>query len=497
MTEKQGLASKSRRAFSWYYSGAIVRIGLSFGTNVLLARLLGPVPFGQMAFVLIVLSIGNLFANIGVPSAIVQKRTISVAEIRLAFTVQMIVGCGITSLIFVASPMIAGVFGQPSLILLLRVASPVFILQIFGSTSTALLQRAHDARTLQVVYVLSYIVAYLGIGIPLAITGHGVWSLVAAQLLQVAVNSLILYGRVRHSLIPRLARDSTGLLSFGMKMLAANLCNWGILNLDNAFVGRFAGALELGLYSRAFSLAQTPAEAVSSSLQQVIFPSASQFQDDRNKLANVHAALFGLVLLALWPIFSAVAAVPDVVVGGLYGTRWLGAVPLFQPLALAIPFYSAMAISGSLLSARGKPQVELVCQFLTLLVAIPVYFIAVNRSVLTLAWAVLAVYIARCILLTSAMLRESGGNWRILASVSWPAAAVGSVSALVAVGVRQLSMPLQPVPRTFAVVISVAAVTLATLIIFSRTFLGPMAKMAPKLVELLPHWFRFSAGTNG
>jgi hypothetical protein len=46
-------------------------------------------------------------------------------------------------------------------------------------------------------------------------------------------------------------------------------------------------------------------------------------------------------------------------------------------------------------------------------------------------------------------------------------------------------------------VISVAAVTLATLIIFSRTFLGPMAKMAPKLVELLPHWFRFSAGTNG
>ena len=152
----------------------------------------------------------------------------------------------------------------------------------------------------------------------MALYGKGVWSLVAAQLAQVCLNSIMVYAKVRHSLVPKIGRDSSGLLTFGMKVLAANFCSWGILNLDNAFVGRFAGAFKLGLYSRAFALAQTPAEAVSTSLQQVLLASASQIRHDRERLANVHAALFGLILLVLGPIFAALASVPDVVIRSLY-----------------------------------------------------------------------------------------------------------------------------------------------------------------------------------
>jgi PST family polysaccharide transporter len=491
MTEKQGLASKSRRAFAWYYSGAIVRIGLSFGTNVLLARLLGPVPFGQMAFVVIVLSIGNLFANVGVPSAIVQKVALTKAEIRLGFTVQMLVGCGISILIWIAAPVIAIAFGQASLVLLLRVISPLFILQIFGATSTALLQRVHDARTLQLVSIVSYVIAYLGIGVPMALLGYGVWSLVVAQLAQSGLNSLMLYLKVRHSLVPRIASDSTGLLSFGVKVLAANLCNWGILNLDNAFVGKFSGVFDLGLYSRAFSLAQTPAETVSTSLQQVLLPSASQIQHDREKLANVHAALFGLVLLVLGPPFAAMAAVPDVVIRGLLGVKWLGSIPLFQPLALAIPAYAAMAICGPMLLARGKPQVELKCQFIALIVAAPLYYVTVHRSVLTLSWTVLAVYLGRCLFLTGAVLRESGGRWKAIASVSWPAVIMSIVSASAALAARHITSPLDPFPRALAVGGSAVAVTLCAIALASRIFLQPIARRVPQVVQMLPKRLRF------
>ncbi len=494
MTEKLGLASKSRRAFTWYYTGAVVRIGLSFGTNILLARLLGPVPFGQMAFVLIVLSIGNLFANVGVPSAIVQKIAITKAEIRLGFTVQMLVGCGISILIWVSAPAIAAAFGQVGLVLLLRVISPLFILQIFGATSTALLQRVHDARTLQLVFIVSYVIAYVGIGVPMAVLGHGVWSLIAAQLTQAGLNSLILYAKVRHSLVPRLARDSSGLLSFGIKVLAANLCNWGILNLDNALVGKFAGAFELGLYSRAFSLAQTPAEAVSTSLQQVLLPSASQIQHDREKLANVHTALFGLVLLVLGPAFAAMAAVPDTVILGLFGVKWLGAIPLFQPLALAIPAYAAMAICGPLLLARGKPQLELKCQFIALILAAPLYYIAVHRSVLVLSWTVLAVYWARCLFLTGAVLQEAGGRWKGIASVSWPAATLSLISATAALAARHITAPMGPFPRVLTVGGSAAAVTLCFMALGSKTFLQPIARRVPQILEMLPKRLRFEPG---
>jgi PST family polysaccharide transporter len=491
MTDQRGLASRSRHAFLWYYSGAIARIGLSFGTNVLLARLLGPVPFGQMAFVLIVLSIGNLFANAGVSSAIVQKSTLSKAEIRFCFTIQMLFGCGMACLIWTSAPLIAGLFGQSSLVLLLRAISPLFVLQTFGTTSNALLQRAHDARTLQLMYIVSYMIGYLAIGLPMALHGKGVWSLVAAQLVQAGLNSMMLYAKVRHPIIPRIARDSSGLLRFGVKVLAANLCSWGILNLDNAFVGRFAGAFELGLYSRAFSLALTPADAVSTSLQQVLLPSASQIQHDRVKLANVHAALFGLILLVLGPFFAALAAVPDVVILGLYGAKWIGAIPFFQPLALAVPMYATMAITGPLLAARGRPGLELKCQFLTLLVAIPVYDFAVQRSVLTISWAVLGVYVVRCLALTMAVLIESGGSWMVLASVSWPAAALSAVAAGAALISRQFTSSLGFAPRFLAVAATVAVTVLCAFVFLPKMLLSPVANRVPQVVNLLPKRLRF------
>lgn len=492
MTDKRGLASRSKHAFFWYYAGAVARIGLSFSTNILLARLLGPVPFGQMAFVLIVLSIGNLFANAGVPSAMIQKSSLSQAEIRLGFTVQMLFGCAMACLIWISAPLIAGLFGQSSLVLLLRVISPLFILQIFGTTSTALLQRAHDARTLQLMFVVSYVVGYLAIGIPMALAGMGVWSLVAAQLAQAGLNSLMLYAKVRHSLVPRIARDSSGLLRFGAKMLGANLCSWGILNLDNAFVGRYAGALELGLYSRAFSLALTPADAMATSLQQVLLPSASQIQHDRKKLADVHAALFGLILLVLGPFFAALAAVPDVVIHGLYGVKWIGAIPFFQPLALAIPMYAAMAITGPLLAATGRPGLELKCQFSSLAIAIPIYYFAVHRSVLTLCWAVLGVYIVRCLTLTMAVLIQSGGSWAGLASVSWPAAALSAVAAGAAILSRQMTSSLGALPQLAAVAGSVALTMLCAFVFLPRALLQPVAARVPQVLQLLPRFLRFA-----
>jgi PST family polysaccharide transporter len=491
MKDQGGLGSRSRRAFFWYYAGALARIGLSFGTNVLLARLLGPVPFGQMAFVLIVLSIGNLFANAGVPSAIIQKSTLSEDEIRLGFTVQMLLGFGMACLVWISAPLIAGMFGQPSLILLLRVISPLFILQIFGMTSTALLQRKHDARALQLIFIISYMIGYLAIGIPMALGGNGVWSLVVAQLAQAGLNSLMVYAKVKHSLVPRIVRDTSGLLSFGFKVLVANLCSWGILNLDNAFVGRFAGAFELGLYSRAFSLALTPADAMSTSLQQVLLPSASQIQHDRKKLANVHAALFGLILLVLGPLFAALAAVPDVVIRGLYGAKWIGAVPFFQPLALAIPMYAAMAATGPLLAARGRPGLELKCQLLSLAMAIPIYYFAVQRSVLALSWAVLGVYIARCLILTIAVLKESGGSWTGLVLVALPAAVLSTVAACAAVLSREATLSLGALPRVGVVAGIVAVTILCAFVLFTKALLQPVAQRVPQVIQLLPTRLRF------
>lgn len=490
MSQEQGLSSKSSRAFHWYYSGAIARIALGFATNVLLARILGPTPFGQMAFVLIVLSIGNLFATFGIPSALIQKPTLTDSDIRLGHTLQFLVGVSMTLLVWLLAPAIAHLFAHPDLSVPIQWSSPIFLIQSFGATSMALLQRSHDARSIQIGSIASYLLAYVGIGLPMAWFGFGVWSLIAAQQAQAAINALYLYSRVRHSLAPVAPSTSSGLLHFGLKVLAANLCNWGILNLDNALVGRFAGAMQLGLYSRAFSLAQTPAETVSSSLQQVLLPSLSQLNYEPKRVARIYASLFGLILFVVAPPFAAMATVPGVVIGGLFGLKWMGAAIYFRPLALAIPIHAAMAISGPLLSARGRPQLESISQFITLLLAIGAYTWAISHSVLVLSWTVLALYAVRCLLLAGVVLHVTQGKWRDLAAVSWPACLLALVSSASAALIHLLMFSFQPSLQLAAICIGTAAVLLLTWMIGARWILRPITDRTPQLLTAIPRPLR-------
>ena len=490
MELEQTLAQKSRRAFHWYYAGAVARIVLSFGTNILLARLLGPVPFGEMALVLIVVSVGNLVSNAGIPAALVQRPTLTKTDIRVAFTLQMLVGAAISLLVWSTAPAIAALFAHPILAPLLRTSAPVFLLQAFGSTASALLQRQHRARTLQTAFLLSYAIGFLGLAIPMALLGQGVWALIAAQLVQAGANSALLYSKVRHSIVPRLRSSSGGLLSFGAKVLVANLCSWGILNLDNALVGRFWGSFQLGLYSRAFSLAQTPADTVTSSVQQVLLPSVAQADERRARLCDIHAAIFGFVLLLLGPVFASMAATPGLVIRGLYGEAWIAAAPLFRPLALAIPLHAAMAIAGPMLMARGRPQLETACQFISLLLAGAVYGWAVAYSVVWLSWAVLGVYLVRCLIVSGVVIHVSGGRWRALASVSWPAALASSIAVFSALG-SKLILPAAWAPLRLMIAVATVGMSLAGLwLAMGPALLRPMQAKLPQIVTIVPRWMR-------
>jgi hypothetical protein len=153
--------------------------------------------------------------------------------------------------------------------------------------------------------------------------------------------------------------------------------------------------------------------------------------------------------------------------------------------------YATMAITGPLLAARGRPGLELKCQFLTLLVAIPVYDFAVQRSVLTISWAVLGVYVVRCLALTMAVLIESGGSWMVLASVSWPAAALSAVAAGAALISRQFTSSLGFAPRFLAVAATVAVTVLCAFVFLPKMLLSPVANRVPQVVNLLPKRLRF------
>jgi len=482
---KESLTKSTSRALAWNYVGSFTRVGLAFGVNIFLMRLLGPAPFGQVAIAMLLFSFGNLIASVGVGSALIQSTEINDRDIRFCFTSQMIVGITVSLLLGLSSPLWAEFFHVPELALLLRCISPVIAFQSFGTVSNAVLCRRLNTRSIQITSVVSYCVAFLGVAVPMALLGAGVWSLVGAYLVQSFLYSALVYLRVRHSIVPLLHRDGTKLFKFGLQVMGANFCNWGISNLDNTVVGRVSGPVALGFYSRAFNLAQMPSDSIIINLQQVLLPAFSRVQNDTKRLARVYLAACGIAALIVLPSFCAMAVVSRTIILGLYGEKWAGAVYLFQPLALAMPLQSLMALAGPTIASRGKPQIEMRLQFVVALVAIPAFIIGVHFSVLCLSWTVLAIYLLRFTMLTNAALSELDAKWIEFLQVTWPSMLLAGVSASIATALN-LSLPVLPMwLRLVMVICGTLFLTVAVLGVYRKMLLRPILRNTPQLAEIL------------
>jgi PST family polysaccharide transporter len=208
------LARVAVSGLKWNYSGNAIRAFCSIVINIILARILGPEPFGIVAIAWLVIGIGHLVADFGMGSAVVQREQISESDVRHAFTVQLCMGIGLTIILTLCAPLIAQFFNEPNVTAVVRAMSLIFVLQAFGAIARSLLIQL-DFKRIQLAHIGSYLVGYVGLGIPLAFSGFHVWSLVFAQLLQTALGSIVCYAQVQHSIKPLLIGSFSGLTSFG------------------------------------------------------------------------------------------------------------------------------------------------------------------------------------------------------------------------------------------------------------------------------------------
>jgi O-antigen/teichoic acid export membrane protein len=395
-----GLASRSVSALKWNYLGAGVKVVSQVIIGIILARLLGPQPFGQIAIAWVLLGLGNLLADSGLTVALIQKPNISLIDVRYVFTIQVCLGLLLTLLTLAVAPFISAFFNLPDLGVVLCWMGLLFLLQSFGQTSSALLRRNLDHKRVQLIQATTYLGAYLILAVPLAYAGFGVWSLVTAQLTQAALSSLFMYLSKRHPIGATLKPEQSGLLTFGSKVLASNLTSWGISNVDSIIVGRILGATNLGLYSRSMSLLTSPMNATVSALQGVLMPLISRSQHEPNAAGRIYLAAICLMTALLAPIFVAVACVPQTVVFAIYGSTWSDAVPIITPLALAMPVNALLALGGPVLQGLGLAGREALSQAISLFTMVVCVSAGATISLEVAAWVVLAIYCLRAVLVT-------------------------------------------------------------------------------------------------
>ena len=232
-------------------------------------------PFGQVIIASTIYGFLNLFVDGGFSQALIQKPTLDLDDIRKTFTCQAGIGMCTTGAVYLSAPWFARQFRDPSAVHVIEAMSLVIAIQSTGLVSAALLRREMRFKVVQCAALSSYLFGYLVVGVPLAIHGAGVWSLVLAYISQCIVNSLVLNLASRHPMAPLFAFPDRSMTLFGGTIIANNVVNWGHANLDNMAASRL-GPLALGLYGRGCNFAYQPASAVVNGLQSVLFSSTAK-----------------------------------------------------------------------------------------------------------------------------------------------------------------------------------------------------------------------------
>lgn len=394
MTEN--LRGRSISAFMWGSLGSLIKLLVQFVAQISLARILGPDQYGLFAMGVIVISFSNFLSDIGIAYGLIQRKEVTEGHVRFVFAWQLVLGTVTAASVALLSQPLATFFNDPRAAMVIFSLAPLCFVQACTAVSLNLLKRAMDFKTIHMAHALSYFVGFVCAGVPLALTGQQVWALVAAWTIQIMVNFALLYGRSRHSLKPQfLHPEGREMTRFGVIVLATNLTNWFIGNIDRVVAARMLSTTAVGLYTTAYNLLSTPTQALMGLLQPVMYSACSKVQGDTPRIRNAYLALLGAITLFVMPIFSSLSMVSEIVVLVLYGQEWATAALVLQPIALAMPLYLIWNISTPILWTNGQISKEFKSQLPIALAWVACSIIAVRYSLGALAWTILGLYVLR------------------------------------------------------------------------------------------------------
>jgi O-antigen/teichoic acid export membrane protein len=383
------------------------RIAVTFLSQLVLARTLGPEVFGVFGYAFLTVSLLALVVDMGLQSALVQVAKLDPGLIAAACGRLMTAGIvGSLGVFVFADAIAAGVFGAPQAAPVLKAMAPTLFVGAVSVAATALLTRELDFRSVQLASLLSYLVGYLGVGVATALAGFGVWSLVLAWHTQTVMACAILMARSPHSLRPSNPLRRLPIDRYAGTVMGSHVASWAIDNGPHAAVGRWMGASMLGLFSVAYNLVRVPSDHLVRNIQSVLHSLVSRAQDNEAGMRRAYLTATAGIGLIAFPLFGFVATLAEPIVDLLLGQRWLAAASVLTPLSLVMAMHAVEGMAGPTLGGRGEPGVELRIKLVMLALTVPVLIVTSRWSLPAVGWGLALVVVVRWLLMNSAVLRR-------------------------------------------------------------------------------------------
>jgi O-antigen/teichoic acid export membrane protein len=369
----------------WSYFSNFLARGIQPLTLIVLTRLLTPEDFGVMAMALTVTGFIRLFKDVGLGQALIQHRGQTEEVADTVFWLHLLFGIVWLGSVWIAAPFVATYYHREEVTPILRTLGLLFVVYPFSDVPLNILVRDLEFRALFFRQVAPLLFSS-SVSIVLAYVGFGVWALVFGSLVG-AVATAIVVLRVsdwrpgfRYNI-----QILANVLKFGTHVSIQNIFGWLTMSVDQVFVGRFLGAQSLGVYRMGFILGDMPWSLISGPFNTVLYPVLCKAGVGVSVVKRQYLSFLRWASLLNIPAGVALMFLAPSFVPLLLSQKWAGVTPVLQLIALAGVIASLVTMNPEAYKAIGRPDIMSKFFLVRLMVSVPLYYFAAQRSTLILA----------------------------------------------------------------------------------------------------------------
>lgn len=347
----------SAKPFAFLGISRIATQFLQLTTFIVCARWIDPESFGIYALVLAVSSLGLMFNDFGMQSALVYSEEATRELASSLFWLNLGVGVGLAAVISALSFPISLALNLPELAGPLVVGTLSFALSA-ALVPTALLERRFQFGRIATCELLAQVAAstFAVVG---AMHGWGVYALAGSPAAGALVSSILLLAYARF--LPALTWSTEALLSvkrFATGMVGFAMVNYLVKNVDNFALGRLSTPTELGLYSRGYTLGLGPVGQIGSVVGRVLFPRLTRLRNDVDLVRREWLSVVGPALGLIAPLLIGLGCGSDDIVRLTLPPAWSRMTTVIELMAIAGVAQLLSACFGCVFQTFGRTHLH-------------------------------------------------------------------------------------------------------------------------------------------
>lgn len=379
------IGRRARRGAFWSAGQILLRNLVSMGTTAVLARLLLPEDYGLIGMVATLTAALLVVSDMGLSWATVQRKDLTQAQVNNLFWLNVAAGAAIWLVCIALAPTVSGFYGRNELGPIVTIMGASFLISGLAVQPLALMRRAMDFRSIALIQIVAVVAGSLT-AIVLALSGTGYWALVAQGLVTASVRaSLVLYASRWRLASPKRGVGTWQLVNFGGLLAINGLLFYLARNLDSVLIGKFWGAVELGIYNRAYFLMLLPSVLAKGVLTGLMVSSLSALQHDKDRFGSAFRRALRLVAYIGTPMAVGLALTAEPAVELIYGPGWGSVSAILVWLSLAGITQPIVNSTGWLFTSLGKGRAYLLLTLLSSVLLSAVFLVTVHAGVESLA----------------------------------------------------------------------------------------------------------------